>query len=173
LGAVFVDGGREGRERGLEQVIAKRPIFYTIVTFLVQWGLSLASIGALESKVTFLSTKEANFGSLFTGGQSYIHDQHRRAMYIWIGAPVEIVTPLLAIVVLPILWGLCRILRGLRPIHILFSNDLGLVAIKALDTLESGNTHLSWLILWASLWTLIYIMSFFVTLKANLVKKGY
>jgi hypothetical protein len=32
-----------------------------------------------------------------------------------IGAPVEIVTFLLATVVLPIWWGLCHILRGLRP----------------------------------------------------------
>jgi hypothetical protein len=29
------------------------------------------------------------------------------------------------------------------------------------------------LILWASLWALIYIMSFFITLKANKVRKGY
>jgi hypothetical protein len=65
--------------------------------------------------VTFLSTTESNFGSLFTGGWSYIRDQYRRAMYTWIGASVEIVTFLLAIVVLSIWWGLCRILCGLRP----------------------------------------------------------
>jgi hypothetical protein len=47
--------------------------------------------------VTFLSTMEANFGSLFTGGWRYIRDQYKRAMYTWIGAPVEIVTFLLAI----------------------------------------------------------------------------
>jgi hypothetical protein len=47
--------------------------------------------------VTFLSTMEANFGSLFTGGWSYICDQYKRVMYTWIGAPVEIVTFLLAI----------------------------------------------------------------------------
>jgi hypothetical protein len=64
--------------------------------------------------VTFLSTMEANFGSLFARGWSYIRDQYRRAMYTWIGAPVEIVIFLLAIVVLSIWWGLCRILRGLR-----------------------------------------------------------
>jgi hypothetical protein len=64
--------------------------------------------------VTSLSTMEANIGSLLTGGWSYIHDQYRRVMYTWIGAPVEIVTPLLSIVALPIWWGLCRILRGLR-----------------------------------------------------------
>jgi hypothetical protein len=50
--------------------------------------------------VTSLSTMEANFGSLFTGGWSYIRDQYRRVMYTGIGAPVEIVTFLLAIVVL-------------------------------------------------------------------------
>jgi hypothetical protein len=65
--------------------------------------------------VTSLSTMEAKFGSLFTGCWSYIRDQYRRAMYTWIGAPVEIVTFLLLIVVLPIWWGLCRILCGLRP----------------------------------------------------------
>jgi hypothetical protein len=77
-------------------------LFFTIVPFLVLWGLSLASIKTLEGKVTFLSTMEANFGSLFTGGWSYIHDQYRRAMYTWIGASIEIVTFLLAVVVLPI-----------------------------------------------------------------------
>jgi fumarate reductase subunit D len=65
--------------------------------------------------VTSLSTMEANFGSLFAASWSYIRDQYRRAMYTWIGALVEIVTFLLIIVVLPIWWGLYRILRGLRP----------------------------------------------------------
>ena len=88
---------------------------FTIVAFLVRWGLSLASIKTFDGKVTFLSTMEANFGSLFTRGWSYIRDQYRRAMYTWIEAPVEIVTFLLAIVVLSIWWGLCRILHGLRP----------------------------------------------------------
>jgi hypothetical protein len=90
-------------------------LFFTIVAFLVRRGLSLASIGILEGKVTSLTTIEANFGGLFTGGWSYIHDRYRRAMYTWIGAPIEIVIFLLAIVVLLIWWGLCRILRGLRP----------------------------------------------------------
>ena len=89
-------------------------LFFTIIAFLVRWGPSLVSIGTLEGKVTSLSTMEANFGSLFTGGWSYIRDQYRRVMYTWIRAPVEIVTFLLAIVVLPIWWGLCLILRGLR-----------------------------------------------------------
>jgi hypothetical protein len=39
--------------------------------------------------------------------------------------------------------------------------------------LESGNTCLSWLILWASFWALIYIMSLFITLKANPIEKCY
>jgi hypothetical protein len=65
--------------------------------------------------VTSLSTMEANFDRLSTRGWSYIRDQYRRAMYTWIGAPIEIVTFLLAIVVLSIWWGLCRILCGLRP----------------------------------------------------------
>jgi hypothetical protein len=69
----------------------------------------------IEGKVTSLSTMEANFGCLFAGGWSYIRDLYRRAMYTWIGAPVEIVIFLLAIVVLLIWWGLCRILCGLRP----------------------------------------------------------
>jgi hypothetical protein len=77
-------------------------IFFIIVAFLVRWGLSLASIGTLEGKVTTLDTMEANFGSLFAGGWSCIRDQCRREMYTWIGASVEIVTPLPAIVVLPI-----------------------------------------------------------------------
>jgi hypothetical protein len=94
---------------------SKVSLFFTIVAFLVRWGLSLVSIGTLDGKVTSLSTMEANFGSLFTQYWSYIHDQYRRAMYIGIGAPVEMVTFLLAIVVLPIWWGLCRILRCLRP----------------------------------------------------------
>jgi hypothetical protein len=93
---------------------SKVSLFFIIVPFLVRWGLSLASIKTLEGKVTFLSTMEANFGSLFTGGWGYIRDQYRRVMYTWIGAPVEIVTFLLAIVVLSIWWGLCRILHGLR-----------------------------------------------------------
>jgi hypothetical protein len=80
--------------------ISKVSLFFTIVAFLVRWGLSLVSIGTLEGKVTSLSTMEANFGSLFTGGWSYIHDQYKRAMHTWIEAPVEIVTFLLAIVVL-------------------------------------------------------------------------
>jgi hypothetical protein len=58
---------------------------------------------------------EANFASLFARGWSYIHDQYRRAMYTWIRAPIEIVTFLLAIVVLLIWWSLCRILCDLRP----------------------------------------------------------
>jgi hypothetical protein len=90
-------------------------LFFTIVAFLVWWGLSLVLIETLEGKVTSMSIMEANFGSLFTGGWSYIRDQYRRVMYTWIGAPVEIVTFLLAIVVLLIWWGLCHILRGLRP----------------------------------------------------------
>jgi hypothetical protein len=65
--------------------------------------------------VTSLSTMEANFGSLFAGGWSYIRDQYRRVMHTWIGAPIEIVTFLLTIVVLLIWSGLCRILCGLRP----------------------------------------------------------
>jgi hypothetical protein len=95
--------------------ISKVSLFFTIVVFLVRWGLSLVSIGTLEGKVTSLSTMEANFSSLFTGDWSYIRDQYRRVMYTWIGAPVEIVTFLFAIVVLPIWWGLCCILHGLRP----------------------------------------------------------
>jgi hypothetical protein len=94
--------------------ISKVSLFFIIVAFLVRWGLSLASIGTLEGKVTCLSTVEANFGSLFTRGWSYIRDQYRRTMYTWIGAPVVIVTFLLAILVLPIWWGFCHILRGLR-----------------------------------------------------------
>jgi hypothetical protein len=90
-------------------------LFFTIVAFLVRWGMSLASIKTLEGKVTSLSTMEANFDNLFTGGWSYISDQYRRVMYAWDWAPIEIVTFLLAIVVLPIWWGLCHILRGLRP----------------------------------------------------------
>jgi hypothetical protein len=65
--------------------------------------------------VTSLFTMEANFGSLFTGGWSYIRDRYRKVMYTWIGAPIEIVTFLLTIVVLLIWWGLCHILCGLRP----------------------------------------------------------
>jgi hypothetical protein len=84
--------------------ISKVSLFFTIVAFLACWGLSLASIGTLEGKITSLSTMEAYFGSLFTGGWSYIRNQYRRAMYTWIGAPIERVTFLLAIVVLPI-WG--------------------------------------------------------------------
>jgi hypothetical protein len=95
--------------------ISKVSLFFIIVAFLVRWDLSLASLKTLEDKVTSLSTMEANFGSLFTRGWSYIHDQYRRAMYTWIGAPTEIVTPLLAIVVPLIWWGLCRFLRSLRP----------------------------------------------------------
>jgi hypothetical protein len=95
--------------------ISKVSLFFTIVAFLVRWGLSLASIRTLEGKVTSLSTMEANFGSLFTRGWSYIRDHYRRAMYTWIRAPVETVTIPLTIVVLPIRWGLCRILHGLRP----------------------------------------------------------
>jgi hypothetical protein len=95
--------------------ISKVSLFFTIVTFLIRWGLSLASIRTLEGKVTSLSTMEANFGSLFAGGWSYIRDQYRRVMYTWIGAPLEIVIFLLAIVVLPIWWGLCHILLGFRP----------------------------------------------------------
>jgi hypothetical protein len=91
----------------------KVSLFFVIVAFLVRWGLSLASIGTLEGKVTTLATIKANFGSLFTGGWSCIHDQCKREMYTWIGASIEIVTPLLAIVVLPIRWGLCRILSSL------------------------------------------------------------
>jgi hypothetical protein len=65
--------------------------------------------------VTSLSTMEANFGSLFTRGWSYIRDQYRRVMDTWNGEPIEIVTFLLTIVLLLIWWGLYRILRGLRP----------------------------------------------------------
>jgi hypothetical protein len=63
--------------------------------------------------VTTLATMEANFGSLFAGGWSCICDQCRREMYMWNGAPVEIVTPLPAIVLLPMRWGLCSILSNL------------------------------------------------------------
>jgi hypothetical protein len=69
--------------------ISKVSLLFTIIAFLVRWGLSLASIETLEGKVTSLSTMEANFGSLFTGGWSYIHDQYRRAMYTWIGHPLK------------------------------------------------------------------------------------
>jgi hypothetical protein len=64
--------------------------------------------------VTTLATMEVNFGILFVDGWSCIHNQYKREMYTWIGAPVEIVTPLIAIVVLPIRWGLCGILSSLR-----------------------------------------------------------
>jgi hypothetical protein len=94
---------------------SKVSLFFTIVAFLVRWGLSLASIRILEGNLTSLSTIDANFDNLFTGGWSYIHDQYKRVMYAWIGAPVERVTFLLAIVVLLIWWGLCHILCGLRP----------------------------------------------------------
>jgi hypothetical protein len=53
-------------------------LFFTIVALLVRWGLPLALIGTLEGKVTSLSTMEANFGSLFTSGWSYICDQYER-----------------------------------------------------------------------------------------------
>jgi hypothetical protein len=56
--------------------------------------------------VTTLAAMEANFGSFFTRGWSCIWDQSRREMYTWIGAPIEIVTSLSAIVVPPIRWGL-------------------------------------------------------------------
>jgi hypothetical protein len=75
----------------------------------------MASIGTLEGKVTTLATMEANFGILFAEGWSCICDLCRRHMYMWIGSPVEIVTPLLAIVVLPIRWGLCGIQSSVRP----------------------------------------------------------
>jgi hypothetical protein len=52
----------------------KVSLFFTIVAFLVWWGLSLASIRTLEGKVTSLSTMETNFGSLFTRGWSYSRD---------------------------------------------------------------------------------------------------
>jgi hypothetical protein len=123
--------------------------------------------------VNTLATMEANFDILFPDSGSCIHDQCRREMYTWIGAPIEIVTLLPVIVVLPIRWGLCGILSGLRRQHILISNDLKLVAIRALDTLGSDNIYLSWLILWVSLWALIYIMIPFTTPKANPLGKGY
>jgi hypothetical protein len=72
-------------------------------------------IGTLEGKVTTLATMEENFGILFAGGCSCIRDQCRKEIYMWIGAPVEIVIPLLSIVVLPIRWGLCHILSVLKP----------------------------------------------------------
>jgi hypothetical protein len=53
---------------------SKVSLFFTILAFLVLWGLSLVSIGTLEGKVTTLATMEANFGNLFTGGWSCIHD---------------------------------------------------------------------------------------------------
>jgi hypothetical protein len=110
LGVEFVDSGRGGRECGLRHQMS---IFFTIVAFLVWWVLSLATIRTLEGKATTLATMEANFGSLFAGGWSYIRDQCRREMYMWIGAHVEIVTPLRAIVVFPIWWGLCGTLSSL------------------------------------------------------------
>jgi hypothetical protein len=61
--------------------ISKVSLFFIIVAFLVRWGLSLASIGILEGKVTSLSTMEANFDNLFTRCWSYIHDQYKRVMY--------------------------------------------------------------------------------------------
>jgi hypothetical protein len=94
---------------------SKVSLFFTIVPFLVRWGLSLASIKTFDGKVTFLSTMEANFGSLFTRGWGYIRDRYRRVMYTCFGAPVEIVTFLLTIVVLSIWWGLCSILCGFGP----------------------------------------------------------
>jgi hypothetical protein len=115
LGDVFVDGERGRRECGLGHVLAKCHFSSQLYHFLFGGVCHLASIGTLEGKVTSLSTMEANFDSLFTRGWSYIHDQYKRAMYTWFGAPIEIVTFLLAIVVLSIWWGLCRILRGLRP----------------------------------------------------------
>jgi hypothetical protein len=152
---------------------SKVSIFFIIVAFLVRWGLSLASIGTLEGKVTTLDTMEANFGSLFAGGWNCIRDQCRREMYTWIGASVEIVIPLPAIIVLLIRWGLCGILNSLWSLHLLISHDRGLEDFRVLDTLGSNNTYLNWLILWASLWTLIYIMSLFTTPEANLFQKGY
>jgi hypothetical protein len=71
---------------------SKVSLFFTIVPFLVRWGLSSASIKTFDGKVTFLSTMEANFGSLFTRGWGYIRDQYRRVMYTCFGAPVEIMT---------------------------------------------------------------------------------
>jgi hypothetical protein len=61
------------------------------------------------------------------------------------------VTSLSTIVVFHLSWSLCYILSGLKPLHIMISNDLRLIVVRALDTLGSGNTHLSWLTLWASL----------------------
>jgi hypothetical protein len=55
----------------------------------------------------------------------------------------------------------------------MISIDLRIVAIRVLDTLGSGNTHLSWLSIWASLWILVYIMSLFTTPIANLVRIDY
>jgi hypothetical protein len=54
-----------------------------------------------------------------------------------------------------------------------FPRDRGMNVLRVLDTLGSGNTYLSWLILWASLWTLIYIMSLLPTPEANPFEKGY
>jgi hypothetical protein len=70
------------------------------------------------------------------------------------------------------LWS-CIALFNLWSLHRLTSHDRGLAILRVLDTLGSGNTSLSWLTLWASLWTLIYIMTLFTTPKANLVRKGY
>jgi hypothetical protein len=72
--------------------------------------------------VTTLVTMEANFGSLFARGWSCIRDQYRREMYTWIGAPIEIVTPLPAIVVLLIQWGLCGILSSFSDVHTLVTS---------------------------------------------------
>jgi hypothetical protein len=58
----------------IEACLSKVSLLFTIVAFLVQWGMSLAMIRTLEGKVTSLSTMEANFGSLFTRGWSYIRD---------------------------------------------------------------------------------------------------
>jgi hypothetical protein len=146
---------------------SKVPLYFIIVAFLARWGPSLASIGTLEGKVTMVSTMEANFGSLFIGGWSCIRDQCRRAMYTWIGAPIEIVTLLPAIVVLPFRWGLCGIMSSLWSLHLLTSHNRGMEVLRVLDTLGSGNTCLSWLILWVSLWTLIYIMSLFIQCMAT------
>jgi hypothetical protein len=83
------------------------------------------------------------------------------------------VMSLSTIVAFSLNWSQCCILSGSRSLHILISNDLILVVIRALDTLGSGNTRLSWLSIWVSLWTLIHIMSLFTTLKATPVRKGY
>jgi hypothetical protein len=92
---------------------------------------------------------------------------------MWIGERNSKVTSLFTILSFPLTWSLCCILSGLRHQHTLISNDLRIVAIRSLDTLGSVNTHLSWLTLWASLWTLIYITSLFTTPKANPIGKGY